>query len=255
MLKTMKIPGGFSDYIIFADESGDHGITSINPENPVFVLAFCIFKKVDYLSVKQAITKLKLDFWGHDLVILHNHAIRKSTGDFAFLFDEENRRIFVQALNELIRAIPFWIAATTVDKRYLNDYSELNNPYLLALGSCLRQTLSFLEEKNQLQRLTHIIVESRGPPEDRDLGASFKEFSNQMMPEQRPLDIRFASKQSNSSGLQIADLVAHPIARHTIKRDQPNKAFEIVKEKLLGYPEYEEVGLIRHPLESEKPRP
>lgn len=27
----------FSDYLIFADESGDHGLTPINSENPVFV--------------------------------------------------------------------------------------------------------------------------------------------------------------------------------------------------------------------------
>ncbi|MBA2728790.1 MAG: hypothetical protein H0U49_11540 [Parachlamydiaceae bacterium] len=35
----------FSDYLFFADENLDHGLTSINPENPVFVLVFCIFKK------------------------------------------------------------------------------------------------------------------------------------------------------------------------------------------------------------------
>lgn len=53
----------FSDYIIFADESGDHGLTSINPENPIFVLAFCIFRKEEYISVvKQAISQLKMDF-------------------------------------------------------------------------------------------------------------------------------------------------------------------------------------------------
>jgi hypothetical protein len=74
----------FSEYIIFADESGDHGITSINPENPVFVLVFCIFQKDDYISiVKQAVAKLKIDFWGHDLVVLHNHEIRKSKGEFS----------------------------------------------------------------------------------------------------------------------------------------------------------------------------
>jgi hypothetical protein len=49
-------------------------------------------------------------------------------------------------------------------------------------------------------------------------------------------------------------LVAHPISRYTLKRDQPNKAFDIVKEKLLGYPEYEEKGLKHHPLKSEKPQ-
>ena len=245
----------FSEYIIFADESGDHGITSINPENPIFVLVFCIFRKVDYISiVKQAVAKLKIDFWGHDLVVLHNHEIRKSAGEFVFLFDEETRRIFLHALNELIRNIPFSIAATAIDKRYLTDRPNSSNPYLLALDSCLEQTLNFLKKKQQIQQTTHVIVESRGRPEDRDLGFAFDRLAARMLPKRYPLDLRFANKQTNSSGLQIADLVAHPIARHIVKREQPNKAFDIVKEKLLGYPAYEGVGLKCEPLESERPQ-
>ena len=245
----------FSDYIVFADESGDHGIKTINPENPIFVLAFCIFRKTDYISVvKQAIAKFKIDFWGHDLVVLHNHEIRKSKGEFLFLFNEELRRIFLHSLNEMVRTLPFSIAATAIDKRHLGNSMDPTNPYVLALGSCLMQTIDFLREKGQQNLLTHIIVESRGKPEDQDLGIAFDQIANQEFPEPYPLSIRFAHKQTNSSGLQIADLVAHPISRHTLKRDQPNKAFDIVKEKLLGYPEYEERGLKHYPLKSEKPR-
>jgi hypothetical protein len=36
----------YSDYIVFADESGDHGLTSIDPEFPVFALVFCVFEKI-----------------------------------------------------------------------------------------------------------------------------------------------------------------------------------------------------------------
>lgn len=133
-----KLLADFSDYIIFADESGDHGLTSINPENPVFVLAFCIFKKADYISiVKEATAKFKMQFWGHDLVILHNHEIRKSTGEFVFLFNEEKRKIFMHLLNEMVRHLPFSIAAAVVDKRKLNECPDPLNPYFLALGSCL----------------------------------------------------------------------------------------------------------------------
>lgn len=245
----------FSEYIIFADESGDHGLSSINPENPVFALAFCIFKKSDYTSIfKNTLTKFKLHFWGHDLVVLHNHEIRKSTGEFGFLFNEEKRKMFMHALNEMVRSIPFSIVATVVDKRQLFDSQHAHNPYILALGSCLRQTVEFLEEQKQSQHLTHLIVESRGKPEDRDLELEFRKIAAERSPEGYPLDIRFASKQTNSGGLQIADLVAHPIARHVIKRDQPNKAFDIIKEKLLGYPDHEGVGLKCFPLESEKPQ-
>lgn len=31
---------GFSDFLVFVDESGDHGLDSIDPGYPVFVLAF-----------------------------------------------------------------------------------------------------------------------------------------------------------------------------------------------------------------------
>lgn len=251
----IKHSPSYSDYIIFADESGDHGMTSINPENPIFVLAFCIFKKADYISiVKQLVAQFKFDFWGHDLTILHNHAIRKSTGEFSFLFNEERRRIFLHALNEMIRSIPFWIAATVIDKRLLSGNSNANNPYDIALESCLDQAYGFLKDRAQMPYLTHLLVESRGSPEDRDLEATFRTISSRAIPSHYPLEIRFVNKQVNSSGLQIADLVAHPIARNAIKQKQPNKAFDILKEKLLGYPEYEEIGIRRMPLESEKPR-
>lgn len=35
----------FGDYVVFADESGDRSLTSINAEYQVFVLAFCVFEK------------------------------------------------------------------------------------------------------------------------------------------------------------------------------------------------------------------
>lgn len=236
----------FSDYIIFADESGDHGLKSINPENPIFALAFCIFKKSDYISiVKPAIAKLKIDFWGHDLAILHNHAIRKSTGDFRFLFDEEKRLLFLHALNEMIKSLPFWIAATVIDKRQLQILPYSNNPYDLALESCLEQACDFLAAHGQSPFTTHLLVESRGPPEDKDLLATFQRLSLKNFPGSYPLEIRFVTKQANSSGLQIADLVAHPIARHQPGRS--SRAFEIIENRLLGYPEYQEIGIRRRP--------
>ena len=38
-------------------------------------------------------------------------------------------------------------------------------------------------------------------------------------------------KKHNSSGLQLADLVAHPIGRHAINPSQPNRAYDIVEPK------------------------
>lgn len=38
-------PMEFSDYIVYADESGDHRLDRIDPKHPVFVLNFCVFRK------------------------------------------------------------------------------------------------------------------------------------------------------------------------------------------------------------------
>jgi hypothetical protein len=35
----------FGDYIVYIDESGDHGLTNINPDHRVFVLAFCVVEE------------------------------------------------------------------------------------------------------------------------------------------------------------------------------------------------------------------
>ena len=76
----------YCDYIVFADESGDHSLKSIDPEFPVFALTFCIISKADYTArVVPAIQDFKFRYWGHDTAILHEHEIRKSKGEFAFL--------------------------------------------------------------------------------------------------------------------------------------------------------------------------
>lgn len=43
--------------------------------------------------------------------------------------------------------------------------------------------------------------------------------------------MKFASKNHNSTGLQLADLIARPIGMKTLKPEQSNRAYEIIKEK------------------------
>jgi len=45
----------FSQYIVFVDESGDHGLTTIDPHYPIFVLVFCILKKADYMDILNSL--------------------------------------------------------------------------------------------------------------------------------------------------------------------------------------------------------
>ena len=96
----------FADYIVFVDESGDQSLSSIDPEFPVFCLSFCIVAKADYIgAVVPAVQVFKFKYWGHDAVILHEHEIRKTIGDFAFLrADRGLREAFMSDLSHLMSA-------------------------------------------------------------------------------------------------------------------------------------------------------
>lgn len=225
----------YSDYIVYVDESGDHSLKSVNPQNPVFVLAFCIFEKAAYrTAVVPAVQQIKFDFWGHDGVVLHSHEIRKAHGDFSILLNADTRLRFIDTINQLIEDQPFTVIAAVIDKkRHIARYSDPANPYEIALTFCMERLQRWLTERNQARALTHVMVERRGAAEDNLLELEFRRIAdghNQVgsMPN---LDIRFMDKKHNSTGLQFADLVAHPIGRHVIKPDQPNRAFDLIEPK------------------------
>ena len=226
----------YSDYIVYVDESGDHSLQSIDPNFPVFSLAFCIFKKSDFVeTVVPSVQRLKFEFWGHDAVVLRGHEIRKQHSDFSILREPKTRAAFIDQVNKVIEEAPFTVVAAVIDKAaHKNKYMEPRDPYEIALVFCMERLFYFLRDLGQLDKTTHLLVECRGAKEDAKLELEFRRIcdgSNQAgkMPN---FDIRFMDKKHNSTGLQFADLVAQPIARRIIKPDQPNRAYDIIEKKL-----------------------
>ncbi|WP_250626435.1 DUF3800 domain-containing protein [Pinirhizobacter soli] len=255
----------FSNYIVYVDESGDHGLETLDPNYPIFVLAFCIFHKRHYAqSVVPSVEMFKFKHFGHDTVLLHEHEIRKEKGVFRFN-DRLHKEAFIDELTEIIYTSKFILVSCVIDKARLRERSQLaSNPYHLALGFCLETLYEFLEEKKQQDDPTHVVVECRGKKEDRDLELEFRRVcaGANRWGKQLPFNIIFGDKRTNSSGLQLADLVARPIGLSVIRPDGLNRAFEMLKQKFfckggrskLGI-DYEGWGLkIFPPQESEKPR-
>ena len=68
----------FSSYIVYVDESGDSSLEKIDKGYPVFVLAFCVFHKRYYAEqLVPEVQGLKFNYFGHDMIILHEKEIRK----------------------------------------------------------------------------------------------------------------------------------------------------------------------------------
>lgn len=231
----------FSDFIIYADESGDHSLTSIDADYPVFVLTFCIFKKEDYAtSVSPALQRFKFKHFGHDIVVLHEHAMRKQKPPFEFLKHKALHASFMDGLSDIIDATPMTIIASVIKKKdHVVQYAQANNPYQIALLFCMERTFQFLTEQGQGKRVTHIVFESRGKKEDRDLELEFRRIrdgANWWRVNFDCLDICFANKQVNSAGLQLADMTARPIGLRVLRPNQPNRAHDIIRKKLRRSP-------------------
>ena len=226
---------GFSDYIVYVDESGDHSLESINPQYPVFVLAFVIFHKRDYnQQISPAIQDFKFKYFGHDMVILHEREIRKSEPPFNLLQNPAIRQDFLGDLSQLMNDAPFSLVASCIDKRqFAGKHGLDHNPYHYAMRFGLERVFYHLQEQGQRGRKTHIIFEKRGAREDEDLELEFRRQLDHTKVEglADSLDIVFADKQTNSAGLQLADMVARPIGRHILNPQQGNRAYEVLRGK------------------------
>jgi hypothetical protein len=248
------------------DESGDHGMDTIDPQYPLFVLAFCVFHKRHYSEqVVSALEKFKFNHFGHDQVVLHENEIRKEKGQFNIFRSREQKHQFLHELTEIIEHSNFILISCVIDKRRLKKQDSTGgNPYHIALGFCLEKLYEFLQEKQQQELLTHVVVERRGPKEDDELELEFRRICdrNNSQSLALPFDVLFADKKVMSSGLQLADLVARPIGISILRPEQTNRAFDVLKYKFycdggrdcVGEG-YEDLGLMIYPPpESEKPR-
>ncbi len=222
--------------IIFADESGDHGLPPLNPEYPVFVLALCLVDIDYYIDVVcPLLQNVKFKYFGHDGVILHERDIRKHTGAFSILRESVLRENFHRDMSQLIESLEFKIFATVIDKReYQASGLSSQDMYFVAMSTSLERASGYLETTPTHSRETVAMFESRGAFEDRKLVKAFGRIAERTSQKNRPHSFEklYVAKSSNSLGLQLSDLVARPFGVAALRPDQPNRAYEILIPKI-----------------------
>jgi hypothetical protein len=230
----------FSNYIIYVDESGDHSLDSIDANYPVFVLAFCIFEKAAYHTAVNALLDLKFATWGHDMVVIHEREIRMRSGDFVFMNAGPGVAAdFLGKITQFVQDAPFRLIASVIDKRRLKaQYSYPDNPYEMALTFCLERAYMYLSGLGQVGNPTWVIVESRGKKEDAQLELAFRRICDGAnlcggsgTGAKLPFLIRFCDKRANSTGMQLADLVARPIGKSVHQPDSQKRIWPVIASK------------------------
>ncbi len=233
----------FSDYIVYVDESGDHSLKSIDPQFPVFVLLFCIVRKIDYCkSIVPAVQELKFKYFGHDMIVFHEREIHKRLPPFDLLMNGEVRKSFIDDINDLIASSPITLVASCIDKpKSRIRRGDSDNPYHIALEFGLERVFYELQRSNEHNKKTHVVFETRGKKEDKDLELETRRILDRTRVSgmRDAFEFVFASKLVNSTGLQLADLIARPVGRYLLKPDQANRAVDIVLRKFRKSPQGE----------------
>ncbi|MBO6758072.1 MAG: hypothetical protein JJ902_17180 [Roseibium sp.] len=138
-------------------------------------------------------------------------------------------------LSRCIESTSFRIMSCAILKDELNFDLFPDNPYSIALRICLQKAWVFLERRGESDSITHFIFEKRGKKEDAELELEFRRIvsgeNNHRIP-YSSFRIHFSDKRTNSTGMQIADLTARPIALNTFRSNQNNRAFNIIAKKI-----------------------
>lgn len=226
-----------TDYVMFLDESGDHNLKAVDENFPLFCLCGCIFEKEHYHEVaRPLVDEFKMRFWGSTDLILHSRDIRKQQGAFYFLEDEERRREFYGALDQLIAQLDFSIIAAAILKReHIARYGDRAvHPYHLSLEFVMERFVLTMRRQGQGNQ-GHILAESRGKVEDNLLKEEFFRLKSEGSHYQTFEEITTLwteRKRKNIVGLQIADLAAYPIARKVLRPEVEHLSYNVLRDKI-----------------------
>lgn len=209
--------------VLFLDESGDHNLSVIDPQYPIFVLGGVIMDK-DYAEgrLTDALNIFKRDMFGRTDIVLHTADITRNRNGFEALIDPAFRARFYNRLNALMRTIDYSVVACAIRKdHHLSRYGVAAlDPYLLSLDILVER---FCFDIGKVSGGGLIVAEKRDSTLDRELelawlnlkiqGTRFLQASEL---EDRVFALNLRAKKDNIAGLQLADLVVSPIGRHVL---------------------------------------
>ncbi len=236
-----------SKYRIYIDETGNPDLKSSNNDNHRFLSLTGVIIKLDYVDnfLHDDMENLKKRFFNYHTdnpIIFHRKEILNCINDFTILKDNRIKSQFNQELLNKLENWEYTVITVLIDKREHNETYKVwkYDPYHYCLSVLLERYLFFLEE---MQSNGDVMIESRGGHEDRRLKESFskiyekgtdyihaEKYHNLLTSKQ----LKVKPKILNISGLQIADLIAHPSRRDIlIEFNLKKKKREVFGDKII----------------------
>jgi len=208
---------------MYVDEVGNPDLGSSDDPNHRFLSLTGVIISLDHVRdvVHPEMEALKDEYFGShpdEPVILHRKELVNAKPPFEVLKDEGTRNRFDKALLGDLAKWQYTVITVCLDKKMHRDtYTTWRyDPYHYCLAVLVERFNFWL---NRRDTKGDVMAESRGSKEDRRLKDSFHGLWTQgteyVAPEELQNSItsrqlKVKPKAANVSGLQLADLVAHP---------------------------------------------
>jgi Protein of unknown function (DUF3800) len=210
-------------YRLFFDETGNGDLRAAKKDpNQRYLSLTGVVIRQDFHDnyTTRRLARLKADIFGNSQLVLHRREIMSREGAFAALNDSHLRAQFDARFAALVAEVPAPAFTVSIDKQdHLEKYKVWQfSPYHYVLTCLLERFVLWL---NRTGNVGDVMGEARNPTHDAQLRRAFRYFykhGTSVKPAviQRCLtskELRLESKTANITGLQIADLLAHPAHR------------------------------------------
>ncbi|MCC5838827.1 MAG: DUF3800 domain-containing protein [Opitutales bacterium] len=211
---------------LYVDEVGNPDLGSSEDKNHRYLSLTGVLMDLAYVEEVafpqiEALKRKHFESHPDDPVILHRKELVSKKYPFERLKDSARASAFNSEILELLERLQYTVVTVAIDKmEHKNRYSVWRfDPYHYCLRVMLERFVAILEAKGCRG---DVMAESRGGKEDRRLKESFEKLvlsGTDYVEPQRFLSaltsrqLKVKPKANNISGLQIADLLAHPSFR------------------------------------------
>ncbi|MFQ5706146.1 MAG: DUF3800 domain-containing protein [bacterium] len=225
-------PNRFEDrFRLYVDESGDHVFRDVYEVPHRFLcLLGCWFQNPAYLSFHDALEAVKrkhLPYHPDDPVVLHREDMTNARGPFKNFRDKKQRKAWDTDLLKVIQEADYRVVAVVIDKQALRaSYGDaVAHPYHLGLGFLLQRFAGYL---NHINRMGDVMAESRGGVEDRLLKESYNRVfqhgvwatdAHYFQSALTSKELKLNQKKANIAGLQLSDLLGHPVKQWVLRQN------------------------------------
>lgn len=243
--------------VMFLDESGDHSLTVIDPQYPLFVLGGVVVDQ-SYAEgpLSDAVRLFKRRVFGREDICLHTADIVRNRNGFEAMRESSFREKFYRELNALMAQLEYKVVACAIRKdAHLARYGlAALDPYMLSLDILVER---FCIEIGNRAAGGIIVAEKRDATLDHQLDLAWlnlkiqgTRFLQATDLERRIAGLVTRGKQERVAGLELADLVVSPIGRYVLGK-MPKDDFRIIERKFRTNPagEWRGFGLVVLPKE------